>query len=195
MATAHAAPRRRTVLGDLLPGALTRDAALVLGSAVLVGVAAQISVPLPGTPVPVTGQTFAVLLAGAALGPVRAALGMLVYLLAGLAGVPWFTEGSSGAGVPTLGYVLGFVVAAAVVGRLARAGGDRTPLRTLGTMLLGTVIMYAAGVPYLAASLGVDLGKAVHLGLTPFLAGDGLKIVLAAALLPGAWRLAGRDRG
>ncbi|MGI5169738.1 biotin transporter BioY [Spirillospora sp. CA-253888] len=194
MATAHAAQRRAAVLGDLLPGSLARDLGLVAGAAVLVGVAAQIAVPIPGTPVPVSGQTFAVLLAGAALGPARAALGMLVYLLAGLAGVPWFADGQSGASMPTLGYVLGFVLAAAVVGRLAARGGDRTPLRTVGTMVLGTALMYAVGVPYLMASLGVDLGKALSLGVTPFLLGDGLKVLLAAGLLPAAWKLLGTGR-
>ncbi|MFI0408841.1 biotin transporter BioY [Actinomadura sp. 3N508] len=196
MATAHTARRRPAVLGDLLPGALARDAALVAGAAAFTGLAAQIAIPLPGTPVPVTGQTFAVLLAAAALGPVRAALAMLLYLAAGLAGMPWFTEGGSGTGVPTLGYVLGFVAAAAVVGRLAQHGGDRTPLRTAATMLAGTTIMYAAGVPYLMAALDVDLGRALDLGMTPFLAGDALKVLLAAALLPAAWKLtgAGRDR-
>jgi biotin transport system substrate-specific component len=191
VATAHAAQRRPAVLGDLLPGALARDTALVLGAAVLTGIAAQIAVPLPGTPVPVTGQTFAVLLAGAALGPGRAALGMLVYLLAGLAGVPWFTDGGSGAGFASFGYILGFIVAGAAVGHLARRGGDRTPLRTIGTMLAGTAIMYAAGVPYLMAYLHVDLAKALDLGVTPFLAGDALKILLAAGLLPAAWKLTG----
>ncbi|MEU6040236.1 biotin transporter BioY [Actinomadura sp. NPDC047616] len=194
MATAHVARRRAAVLGDLLPGSLARDAALVVGSAALVGVAAQVAVPIPGTPVPVSGQTFAVLLAGAALGWGRAALGMVVYLAAGLAGMPWFAEGASGTGSPSLGYVLGFVVAAAVVGRLAERGGDRTPVRTVGTMLAGTVIMYAAGVPYLMAALGVDLGRALELGVTPFLVGDALKVLLAAGLLPAAWRLAGTRR-
>ncbi|GLZ11837.1 biotin synthase [Actinomadura sp. NBRC 104425] len=194
MATAHVARRRAAVLGDLLPGALARDAALVVGSAALVGVAAQVAVPIPGTPVPVSGQTFAVLLAGAALGWGRAALGMAVYLAAGLAGVPWFAEGASGTGSPSLGYVLGFVVAAAAVGRLAERGGDRTPVRTVGTMLVGTAIMYAAGVPYLMAALGVDLGRALELGVTPFLVGDALKVLLAAGLLPAAWRLVGTRR-
>ncbi|WP_131740132.1 biotin transporter BioY [Actinomadura roseirufa] len=192
MATAPAAPRHPAVLGDLLPGSLARDAALVAGAAALVGAAAQLSLPLPGTPVPVTGQTFAVLLAGAALGFGRAGLGMVVYLLAGMAGVPWFTDGASGTSAPSLGYVIGFVVAAAVVGRLAERGGDRTPARTVATMLLGTAIMYAAGVPYLMASLHVSLGRAIDLGLTPFLAGDALKVALAAALLPAAWKLTGK---
>ncbi|MFC4907328.1 biotin transporter BioY [Actinomadura gamaensis] len=197
MSTAHAAPASRrpaAVLSDLLPGALARDAALVAGSAALVGVAAQISIPLPGTPVPVSGQTFAVLLAGAALGRTRAALGMLLYLAAGVAGVPWFAEHSSGMSMPSLGYVLGFVLAAAVVGRLAERGGDRTPLRTVATMTFGTVLIYLVGVPYLMASLHVGLDKALHLGVTPFLAGDVLKVLLAAGLLPVAWRLAGRRR-
>lgn len=195
MSTAHAAPASRrpvAVLSDLLPGALARDAALVAGSAALVGLAAQISIPLPGTPVPVSGQTFAVLLAGAALGRTRAALGMLLYLAAGVAGVPWFAEGTSGASMPTLGYVLGFVLAAAVVGRLAEQGGDRTPLRTVATMTFGTALIYLVGVPYLMASLHVSLDKALHLGVTPFLAGDALKVLLAAGLLPVAWRFAGR---
>ncbi|GAA1564591.1 biotin transporter BioY [Actinomadura kijaniata] len=195
MATAHAAAGRRTaVLGDLLPASLTRDVALVLGSAVLVGVAAQISVPIPGTPVPVSLQPFAVLLAGAALGAGRAALGMLVYLLAGIAGMPWFAEGASGVSMPSLGYVLGFVLAAAVVGHLARRGGDRTPLRTVGTMLVGTALIYAVGVPYLMAAVHVDLAKAISMGVTPFLLGDALKVLLAAGLLPGAWKLLGERR-
>ncbi|MFC6884424.1 MULTISPECIES: biotin transporter BioY [Actinomadura] len=195
MATAHAARRRSAVLGDLLPGSLARDAALVVGAAVFVGVAAQVSVPLPGTPVPVSGQPFAVLLAGAALGGGRAALGMVIYLLAGMAGMPWFVDGASGTGAPSLGYVAGFVVAAAVVGRLAERGGDRTPARTVGTMLVGTALMYAAGVPYLMASLHVGFGRALELGVTPFLAGDGLKVLLAAGLLPAAWKLVGSERG
>lgn len=194
MATAHAARRHPAVLGDLLPGSLARDAALVAGAAAFVGLAAQVAVPLPGTPVPVTGQTFAVLLAGAALGFGRAGLAMLLYLLAGMAGVPWFTDGGSGTSVPTLGYVVGFVVAAAAVGALARRGGDRTPLRTVGTMLVGTSIMYAAGVPYLMASLDVGLGRALDLGVAPFLAGDALKVLLAAGLLPAAWKLTGAGR-
>ncbi|MQY08989.1 biotin transporter BioY [Actinomadura macrotermitis] len=194
MATVDAAPRRAAVLGDLLPGALARDTALVAGAALMVGLAAQVSVPLPGTPVPVSGQTFAVLLAGAALGWHRSALAMVLYLLAGMAGVPWFAEGASGTAMPTLGYVIGFVAAAALVGRLAGRGGDRTPLRTVATMTLGTTVIYLAGVPYLMASLGVDLGRALELGVTPFLIGDALKVALAAGLLPAAWKLAGRTR-
>jgi len=184
--------RRPLVLGDLLPGALVRDVALVLGGAAFVGLSAQISVPLPGTPVPVTGQTFAVLLVGAALGWQRALPAMALYLAAGAAGVPWFAEHSSGTAAPSLGYVIGFLLSAAVVGALAARGGDRTPLRTVLTMLVGTLLIYAVGVPYLAADLGVSLAKAVELGVRPFLVGDALKVLLAAGLLPAAWRLTRR---
>ena len=194
MATAHPTRRHPAVLGDLLPGSLARDAALVIGAAAFVGVSAQLAVPLPGTPVPVTGQTFAVLLSGAALGFGRAGLAMLVYLLAGMAGVPWFTDGGSGTTAPTLGYVIGFVIAAAAVGALAGRGGDRTPARTIATMLAGTAIMYATGVPYLMASLNIGLGRALDLGVVPFLAGDALKVLLAAGLLPAAWKLTGTAR-
>jgi biotin transporter BioY len=193
VAITHAAGRP-AVLGDLLPGSLTRDIALVAGSAVFIGLAAQISVPIPGTPVPVSGQTFAVLLAAASLGMGRSVLGMLLYLLAGIAGVPWFAEGTSGAGMSSLGYVIGFVLAGAIVGALSQRGGDRTPIRTAGTMAVGTLSIYAIGVPYLMGTLHVGLGKAVQLGLTPFLAGDALKVLLAAGLLPVAWKLVGRGR-
>jgi biotin transport system substrate-specific component len=185
---------RRLVLADLLPGELVRDVLLVLGGAGFVGLMAQISVPLPWTPVPLTGQTLAVLCVGAALGPVRALSSMLLYLAAGVAGLPWFAAGDSGWGGPSFGYIIGFVVAALVVGALAARGADRTPLRAIPAMLLGTVIIYAVGVPWLANSLGVDLGKAVELGARPFVGGDVIKVVLAAGLLPAAWRLAG-DRG
>lgn len=179
------------VLADVLPGGRVRDAALVLGSAAFVGLAAQLSFPLPFTPVPVTGQTFAVLLVGATLGWQRALPSMLLYLVAGVAGVPWFAEGASGAGSPSFGYVVGFVLAAAVVGRLAGAGGGhtRSPVATCGLMVLGNLLIYLVGVPWLAAALHVSQVKAVALGVTPFLLGDALKIAVATGLLPVAWRL------
>jgi biotin transport system substrate-specific component len=181
--------RRPLVLADLIPAARARDAALVVAGAGLVGLAAQISVPIPGTPVPVTGQTFAALLVGAALGWRRAGASLLLYLLAGAVGVPWYAGHQSGFGGASFGYIVGFVLAASVVGYLASRGGDRTPLRTVGTMLVGTALIYAVGVPWLMASLGVGLGTAVHLGVTPFLLGDGAKVLLAAGLLPATWRL------
>jgi biotin transport system substrate-specific component len=180
------------VLADLVPGGLVRDAALVGGSAAFVGLAAQVSIPLGFTPVPVTLQTFAVLLSAAALGPARGVLGMLVYLLAGMAGVPWFADHASGWSMPSFGYILGYVLAGAVVGELARRGADRTPVRTVPLMILGNLAVYAIGVPWLMASLDVGLAKALSLGCTPFLAGDAVKIVAAAVLLPATWKLVDR---
>lgn len=195
--TAAAHPRaRHLVLADLLalPGTRARDAVLVSGGAALTGLAAQLSVPVPGSPVPVTGQTFAVLLAGAALGTRRGAASMALYLLAGLAGVPWFAGASAGSiHLPTLGYLIGFVFAGALVGNLAERGADRSPWRTALAMTLGTALVYAFGVTYLAISLHLAAGTALSLGLRPFLPGDALKIVLAAGLLPAAWRVTGRS--
>lgn len=185
------APRAR-VLADLVPGGLVRDLALVVGAAAFVGLSAQVAIPLPFTPVPLSLQTFAVLLSAAALGPMRGVAGMALYLLAGAAGVPWFAEQNSGTGFASFGYIIGFVLAAALVGALARRGADRTVPGTLLTMILGNLVIYAIGVPYLAQAIGVDLGEAVGLGVTPFLIGDGLKILLAAGLLPAAWYLTGR---
>jgi biotin transporter BioY len=185
---------RRRVLADLIPGGVVRDLALVGGAAALTGLAAQVAVPLPFTPVPLSLQTLTVLLAAAALGPWRAGAAMGLYLVAGVAGVPWFAEQRAGIGFPSFGYVLGFVVAAAVVGWLARRGADRSVLATALTMAAGNLVIYAIGVPYLALAINVDAPTAIGLGLTPFLAGDALKILLAAGLLPAAWRLAG-ERG
>lgn len=193
---ATAVARPGAVLADLLPAAtrargVARDLALVVGGAALTGVAAQVSVPVPGSPVPVTGQTLAALLVGTALGTRRGVAAMGLYLVAGLAGVPWFAAGSSGSGV-TFGYIIGFILAGALVGELARRGADRSPLRTAAAMVLGSLAIYAVGVPYLAVSLHIGLGRAASLGLYPYLLGDALKVALAMGLLPAAWKLLGR---
>ena len=185
-------PRLPRVLGDVVPGGLVRDLTLIAGGAALTAVAAQVAVPLPGTPVPVTLQTFAVLLVGAALGTIRGALSMLLYLLVGMAGAPVFSHGTSGWGGASFGYVIGFVVAAVVVGRLAERGATRTPARTAGVMVMGNLAIYAVGVPWLMAVAHVDLPAALGLGVVPFLIGDAVKVVVAAGLLPATWRLAGR---
>lgn len=184
--------RSHLVLADLLPGQAVRDATVVMTAACFVGLMAQIAVPLPWTPVPLTGQTLAVLCAGAALGPVRALSAMALYAAAGVAGLPWFADGQAGWGGASFGYVLGFVVAGAIVGALAARGADRSPLRAVPAMLLGTVTIYAVGVPWLMASLHVGIGEAIQLGVRPFLGGDLVKVALAAGLLPLAWRLAER---
>ncbi|MEV7321627.1 biotin transporter BioY [Streptomyces sp. NPDC093970] len=191
-ATAAASTRTGTVLADLLPVSRVRDVALVAGGAALTGLAAQIAVPVPGSPVPVTGQTFAALLVGTALGARRGLLSLTLYALAGLAGVPWFASGTSGVSV-SFGYVLGMMLASAVVGSLARRGADRGVLRMAGTMLLGEAIIYAIGVPYLAYAAHLSASAAIAAGLTPFLIGDAVKAALAMGALPAAWKLAGRN--
>jgi biotin transport system substrate-specific component len=185
---------RPRVLADLVPGGLLRDLALVVGAAALTGVAAQVAVPLPFTPVPISLQTFTVLLSAAALGPLRAGAAMLVYLGAGMGGVPWFSDQTAGIGFPSFGYVLGFVAAAVLVGALARRGADRSVAGAVASMVAGNLVIYAVGVPYLARAIGVGLVEAIALGAIPFFIGDGLKILLAAGLLPAAWRLAGPGR-
>lgn len=176
------------VLADLVPASRVRDVALVVGGAALTGVAAQLAVPVPGSPVPVTGQTFAALLVGTTFGARRGLLSLALYALAGVAGVPWFAEGGSGYGAPAFGYILGMLLAAAVVGALARRGADRSAWRMAGTMLLGSAVIYAVGVPYLALATGMSAAAAIAAGLTPFLIGDALKAALAMGVLPTAWR-------
>jgi biotin transport system substrate-specific component len=161
---------------------------------VFVGVTAQLAIPLPFTPVLLTLQTFSVLLTVAVLGSARGLLSMALYVLAGMAGVPWFASQHSGWSFASFGYVVGFVLAALVVGKLAERGGDRTPLRTIATMVLGNLAIYAVGVPGLMLFTGYSLPKALALGVVPFLVGDAIKIVVAAGVLPTAWKLVNRTR-
>ncbi|MEU8650170.1 biotin transporter BioY [Streptomyces sp. NPDC048737] len=193
MSTAAATPvSPGRVLADLIPASRVRDVALVLGGAALTGLAAQIAVPVPGSPVPVTGQTFAALLVGTTLGARRGFLSLALYALVGVAGVPWFAEGGSGAAAVSFGYVLGMVLASTVVGALARRGADRSVLRMAGAVLVGEAVIYAVGVPYLAYAADISASAAIAAGLTPFLIGDALKAVLAMGLLPTAWKLVKR---
>lgn len=189
MALATPAPG---VLADAVVSRSTvRNLILVLGGAAFVGLAAQIAIPLPFTPVPLTGQTFAVLLTAGVLGAGRGIASLALYALLGLAGVPWFAGGSSafkdGALVVSFGYVVGFVVAAGLVGYLAQRGNTRTALRTAGLMVLGNAVIYAFGALWLAAAINVSVSTAFELGVQPFLLGDALKIALAAGLFPLAW--------
>ncbi|MBC7270399.1 MAG: biotin transporter BioY [Streptomyces sp.] len=192
MSTAAVPVRAGQVLADLVPASRVRDIALVAGGAALTGLAAQIAVPVPGSPVPVTGQTFAALLVGTALGAGRGFLSLALYALVGMAGVPWFAEGGSGAAAPSFGYILGMILASTVVGALARRGADRSVPRTAGTMLLGSAVIYAIGVPYLALATGMTASAAIAAGLTPFLIGDALKAALAMGVLPTAWKFVDR---
>ncbi|MGO8882575.1 MAG: biotin transporter BioY [Streptosporangiaceae bacterium] len=183
------------VLADLIPGTLVRDVLLVVGAAGFVGLLAQISIHLSFTPVPITAQTLGVLLAGAALGWRRAALAMALYAVAGVAGVPWFADHSSGYASASFGYVIGFFLAAVLCGALAERGADRSVVKSLPAMLGGEVVLYAAGLTWLALDLHLGAAATIKDGLTPFLVGDLVKAAIAAALLPAAWRLAsGRSR-
>jgi biotin transport system substrate-specific component len=168
--------------------AWVRDAGLVGAGSLLVAALSQVSLPLPFTPVPLTGQTFAVLLVGAALGARRGAASLALYILEGGLGLPVFAGGAAGPARllgPTGGYLLGFVAAAWVVGRLAERGLDRRRLTALLAFLAGEIAIYACGLAWLASFVGVR--EAVLAGLWPFLPGDVLKALLAALALPGAW--------
>jgi biotin transport system substrate-specific component len=193
MTSMAVAARPRIVLADLVPGARVRDVVLVLAGALLTGLAAQASFTIPAiSPVPFTLQTLAVLVTGAALGTVRGLLSIGLYALAGIAGVPWYADHQSGWGGPSFGYVLGFVLAAGVVGELARRGNDRSVLSAIGLMLVGETILLAVGTVWLANDLHVSSAKAIEYGVTPFLIGDAIKLVIAALLFPAAWKLARR---
>ena len=190
------APRR--TLADTLPGALVRDAVLVVGVALLTAGAAQISIPLGFTPVPITGQTFAVLLAGGALGMTRGGLSQLLYVALGAVGLPFYAEGDGGwtaATGATGGYLVGFVVAAMVVGWMAERGQDRNVATAIPAFLAGSAIFYAFGLPWLAHQTGVpfsgpvDGDNALAWGLYPFVLGDVVKAAIAGLLLPAAWRV------
>ena len=176
-------------LADVIPGGLVRNIVLVVGGAGLVGITAQIAFPLPFTPVPVTLQTFSVLLVGAALGSKRGLASMALYLLAGVAGVPWFSDQRSGWAFGSFGYIVGFVVAAYVVGLLAERRADRKVLPAIGMMTLGNLIIYVFGVTGLMLLVPMTLANALAAGVIPFLIFDAIKILAAAGLLPGTWKL------
>ena len=176
------------------PNVIT-DALLVLAGTGLVAGAAQISVKLPFTPVPITGQTFAVVLVGASLGAVRGTASLFLYLWLGVAGAPIYAHHDSGWNVLTSasgGYIVGFVLAAAITGVLAERGWDKRLSSSIGAMLAGNVVVYLVGLPWLAVVLHTNLEKTLEYGLYPFVPGDTFKLYLAAAALPGAWRLVAR---
>ncbi len=177
---------------------LLTDAALIAGGALFLTLCAQISFQLPFTPVPITLQTFGVLLLGASYGAWRGTVTTVVYLLLGVVGLPVFADQSHGLDVvlgATGGYLLGFVVAAGFVGWLAQRQWDRRFSSATAAMLTSTVIIYAIGLPWLMIDQNLSWATTLEFGLYPFIAGDLLKLYLAAALLPGAWRLVRRFRG
>jgi biotin transport system substrate-specific component len=168
---------------------LVWDVSLIVVFGTAMVLFAQISIPLWFTPVPITGQTFGVLLTGAVLGSRRGSAAMMVYLAEGIAGLPVFALGHAGWPVitgPTGGYLLSYPIAAFVVGFLAERGWDRNIITAGIAMVFGEIAIYAVGLPWLAHF--VPSGQAIPLGLTPFIGGDTAKLVLAAAILPSAWR-------
>jgi biotin transport system substrate-specific component len=184
------------VYADILRPAVRRsawlyDAALVLAGSWLIALSAQVAIPLPFSPVPVTGQTLAVLLVGALLGSRRGSLAVLAYIAQGLAGLPVFAGGALGMARllgPTGGYLVGFVAAAFLVGLLAERGWDRRVLTTAAAMMLGNLVIYATGALWLAPFVG-GLKQALATGVLPFIPGDLVKIAAAALLLPAGWKL------
>ena len=176
------------------------DVVLVVLGSLTMALLAQVSVPLPFTPVPVSGQTLGVLVVGGALGSGLGAAAMALYLAEGAIGLPFFAEGRSGVELlgfssATGGYLWGFVAAGYVVGRLTEKGWDRAIGSSLGAMLIGEVIIFTMGVAWLAQALDISAEAALEAGLYPFIVGDVLKLAIAAGILPAAWRLVRRRDG
>ena len=183
-----------------------RHVALIVAGALLIALSSLISIPVPGSPVPITGQTFAVMLVGGALGFRRGTLATLGYLMVGLF-LPVYAQHASGiATIATVkegrfvlgatgGYLVGFVVAGALVGRLAELGWDRHVGAAVAAMLIGNAVIYAIGLPWLMVASGQSVEWTIANGLAPFLLGDALKLLLAAGAFPAAWWVVGRRPG
>jgi biotin transport system substrate-specific component len=174
---------------------LLRDVALTIAGALLIYLTARISFLIPGNPVPYTLQNFGVLVVGGALGFRRGGIAALLYVALGLVGLPFFAESKGGLAViwgATGGYLIGFVLAAALVGRLAELGWDRRIGGAIGETTLGTLVIYLIGVPWLAVSTGMSLSQAIETGFLPFVVVDTVKLLAAAAVFPVAWWVVGR---
>ena len=186
---------RPTLIDRVVPRSMVTDVALIFAGAVLTAIAAQIAIPM--WPVPITGQTFAVLLVGAVLGASRGALSMIAYFSLGAAGLPVFTGAVSGITFgTTFGYLVGFIAAAAVVGWLSQLNWHKKVSGVLASFAIGNAVIYMFGLPWLAfalSNLGIasDAGAVIAAGLVPFLVGDAIKMALAAAALPLAWKYLG----
>jgi biotin transport system substrate-specific component len=176
-------------------GSRVRHLALIALGAFVIFLSAQVVIAVPGSPIPVTGQTFGVLLVGGALGSRRGLGSVALYVAIGLIGLPFFAEGKGGVQVilgATGGYIVGFIVAGSIVGRLAELGWDRRIVGALGAMAIGNVVIYLIGVPWLMLAANQSLSWAVQYGLVPFIPGDIIKLAVAAGLLPFGWWLVNR---
>ncbi|MGY1673841.1 biotin transporter BioY [Geodermatophilus sp. SYSU D00710] len=188
---------RPLVLADLVPAVRARNVVLVALGVLFTALLAQVSVPVPGSPVPVTGQTLAVVLTAASLGPVRGVAVQVVYILSALVGLPFYSEASGGWDVvvgATGGYVFGFIPAAYLIGLAARHGADRRFLTSVPLFVAGQAVVFAVGVPWLAFATGMSASQALEAGFYPFIIGGLIKAAIASVVLGGAWRVA-RRRG
>lgn len=186
-------PRTKVrVLADALPGGLARDVVLVAATVLLLIGAGQVTIPLPWTPVPLSLGTFAVIASGAALGSWRGFASVAIYFAVGIAGAPVFAQHTSGWHFASFGYLIGMLVASPLVGYLAERGWSRSIPTMAVSAAIGSLVVYAFGLPWLMHFVGVDFGTGLSLGVTPFLIGDGLKIAAIALLLPAGWKLLDR---
>lgn len=186
---------RAALIDRVVPRSALNDAAFVLSGAVLTAYAAQLVIPM--WPVPITAQTLAVLLVGSVLGATRGAISLIAYFSMGAVGLPVFSAATSLNFGPTFGYLVGFVAAAAVVGWLSERGWHKSVQGVLGSFAIANAVIYMFGLPWLAFALGNlgvanDLSSVAAAGLVPFIVGDVLKMILAAALLPLAWKFLGK---
>jgi biotin transport system substrate-specific component len=188
---AAAALPRHAVLADALPGARVRDAALVIGGALLTALFAQIAIDVPGSPVPITGQTLAVGLVGATLGARRGASSLGLYAVLGMF-LPFYADGESGWDVvwgASGGYIVGFVFAAAAIGWLAERGADRVVLYAFLAFVVGQLIIFAFGLVGLKLAADESWSWTIHNGFVIFIFGGLVKAAIGAVALPSAWRL------
>ena len=202
MSTISLAYGRPTLADRVIPRSVVTDVFLVVTGVLFTAAAAQVVIPI--WPVPITGQTLAVLLVGSALGAVRGAVSLAMYALVGLLGLPVFAPQDDGShltgfaalAAPSFGYIVGFILSAALVGWIAERAGDRKVLGAALSFLGGTVATFAIGLPWLAITLGLSLESTLQFGLYPFIVGGLIKAAIAAVLIPGVWAIiARRDRG
>ena len=184
------------LIDRVVPRSAVNDFALIVSGVVLTAYAAQLVIPM--WPVPFTAQTFAVLLVGSVLGATRGAISLIAYFSMGAVGLPVFSAGTSLSFGPTFGYLVGFVAAASVVGWLSERGWHKSVTGVIGSFTIANAIIYLFGLPWLAfvlGNLGVanDIAAVATAGLVPFIVGDVLKMILAAALLPLAWKFFGKS--
>ena len=200
MSTFPLALGRPTLADRLIRRSIATDIVLVLAGALFTAALAQVTIPL--WPVPVTGQTLAVLLVGSTLGAVRGATSLATYALIGVLGLPVFAPNDDGSHLtgtaaltaPSFGYIIGFILSAALVGWIAERAGDRKILGAVLSFLGGTVATFAIGLPWLAISLGLTVAQTLEFGLYPFIIGGLIKAGIAAIIIPGVWAALARQK-